>query len=179
MEQFTKERAMEVLQEAKSLEYAIPGITAMTIDMIDTLLLKKREMLMKTTTFEKAELGDKVWDFQYGWGAVRDHRPEPDPGIEVTFPGRASVHYRFNGTYAHNRDINRTLFWGPIEVGTIPMRPPRKVKKIYWLNVSVQAGAVPYIGTRSYKTEEAAKKARNELAEGIQTVPVEIEDYEE
>ena len=76
------------------------------------------------TTFENAKVGDKVWDFIYGWGVVVDTQALPDDfshTLLIEFC-RQRVYYATTGTTSSSSV--RTLFWDEIKFET-PAQPPR------------------------------------------------------
>ncbi len=70
--------------------------------------------------FSKAKVGDKVQDFQQGWGYVEsiDHSQRP---IVVKFNNNVINTYYYNGTQ-WNTDINPSLFWDELKY-EIPKKP--------------------------------------------------------
>lgn len=79
---------------------------------------------MKTTTFEYAKVGDKVWDFNYGWGTVRGtlttHKSRTY--IEVVFTS-CEEYYTPDGVCS-SISGTPTLFWDEIKF-KVPKRPVR------------------------------------------------------
>ena len=97
------------------------------------------------TTFENAKVGDRVWDFNLGWGKVIKVLKGDSFPIEVRFyigEGRSDYEsYTINGSELDN--VRRTLFWDEIKFG-IPTRPKRLVKKTveYWGNIYKKSGCL-------------------------------------
>jgi hypothetical protein len=172
----------EAIIDAVALESFIPGITETTLDIIDNLLLKKREMLMKEVTFENARLGDKVWDFEFGWGTVEEWSKNSHLIVKLDTNGQYKS-YTLDGKRQPgygDPPTNQVLFWGPAKVLlTVPKRPIRKVKKTFWINIYTTntAGepASPYIGFHGvHNSEQEAKDAADTNNRSIQ-YPLEIE----
>lgn len=83
-------------------------------------VLKSGDRIMNRT-FENAKIGDRVWDFSYGWGniiSVTKGYPFP---IGVNFSNGKTFYYKFNGNY-NDTDINPRLFWDEIKF-EIPEKP--------------------------------------------------------
>jgi hypothetical protein len=78
---------------------------------------------MKTTTFENAEVGDRVWDIRKGWGTIFcNHIDGPYP-IEVNFDAEANETFTFEGK-SYQLDLNSTLFWDELKF-VAPEQPSR------------------------------------------------------
>jgi hypothetical protein len=80
-----------------------------------------------TTTFENAKVGDKVWDFVYGWGEVIElDVSEMFDTIRVSFKpfgySEKEVIYYTTGSISFNNP--QTLFWDEIKF-EVPVQPPR------------------------------------------------------
>jgi hypothetical protein len=153
----TKKRAVEVLSEKILL--ANDGLTTSVLDKIDELLLKKKKT-MKTTTFENARAGDRVWDTLYGWGTIYEWRK--DRCLFVKFDkGPSAVQYTLTGYYLNGYDAQRTLYWNELKF-EIPCEPMRKVKKTFWVNIYTTNSAgkpiEPWLGTSTYTTEALARQ---------------------
>jgi hypothetical protein len=85
------------------------------------------------TTFEKAQVGDKVWSVEYGWGKIVDINNSLRYPITVEFNDFASLKlFSFHGSY----EDHQTLFWDEIPI-VAPPRPKRMVRKAveFWLNI--------------------------------------------
>jgi hypothetical protein len=78
---------------------------------------------MKTTTFENAEVGDRVWDILKGWGTVTNTSAKSDYSIEVMFSYNGVVTYTIEGK-SFISDINPSLFWDEVKIKA-PEQPPR------------------------------------------------------
>jgi len=82
-----------------------------------------------TTTFENAKVGDKVWDFSYGWGeVVTTNFPNPSFPLLVRFTTKSPCGGDLEKVYTTNghstKYQNRTLFWDEIKFEA-PEQPPR------------------------------------------------------
>lgn len=75
-----------------------------------------------TTTFEEAQVGDKVWCAMFGWGVVIGTPGGMYP-IEVRFETGVHV-YTLGGKY--RTFASQTLFWDEIEITAPPM--PERVR---------------------------------------------------
>jgi hypothetical protein len=105
-----------------------------------------------TTTFENAKIGDKVWDFNYGWGRLvyNENNGIMYP-ISVEFVCmHVVVQYNLQGFPCDGSGNPRTLFWNELKYD-IPTEPERIRTKIIlndW-------------GRRTYKTIEALRVREN------------------
>ena len=88
--------------------------------------------------FERAKVGDKVWDFMNGWGVIStviDAQSVARP-IHVKFDNGLDEKYTINGTLYPDIS-NQTLFWDEIKFD-IPKKPLPKLevdtKVIVWNN---------------------------------------------
>lgn len=72
------------------------------------------------STFKDAKMGDKVWDFRYGWGYVFSINEYTYP-LNVSF-GMHHAAYLVDG-YSSRFDKNPSLFWDEIkfEIPTTPL----------------------------------------------------------
>ena len=136
--------------------------------------------------FSMARSGDKVWDFEFGWGTVEEISKEHTLIVKLdtgqfkgyTSDGKRSAISCLPGW--NEKPTNQVLFWG--EVGillTNPKRPPRKVKKTFWINVYTTNTAgepvPPYIGFHGvHGSKQEAKDAADNNSISIQ-YPLEIE----
>jgi len=77
---------------------------------------------MSTTTFENAKVGDKVWDYQYGWGEVYCIRMNIEYPLEARFGDLVAV-YTMDGKQ-YTSDTTQRLFWDEIKFEA-PTQPPR------------------------------------------------------
>ncbi len=89
-----------------------------------------------TTTFENARVGDKVWDFVYGWGEVIElDVSELSDTVVVLFKpfgySEKRVIYYTAGSISFNNP--QTLFWDEIKFEA-PVQPPR-MKLIHGVEV--------------------------------------------
>lgn len=76
---------------------------------------------MKTTTFETAKVGDKVWSVEYGWGVIRHTTYTQAAPILVVFNiTDINNKYRQNGKRLYSE--NQTLFWDEVEIEA-PQKP--------------------------------------------------------
>jgi hypothetical protein len=72
---------------------------------------------MKTTTFENARPGDRVWDIRKGWGTIICISTECDDyPVEVRFSHICVDTYTLGGK-AFKPDLNPTLFWDEVKIG--------------------------------------------------------------
>jgi hypothetical protein len=78
---------------------------------------------MKTTTFENAEVSDRVWDIRKGWGTIFCNHIDDDYPIEVNFDNESNDTYTLEGK-SFRPDLNPTLFWDKLEF-VVPKQPPR------------------------------------------------------
>lgn len=76
---------------------------------------------MKITTFETAQVGDKVWDVHLGWGEVYLVGLDEYFPVIVVFPNGETKTYTEGGLYAP-RDANQTLFWDEVKINA-PKKP--------------------------------------------------------
>ena len=78
---------------------------------------------MTTTTFETAEVGDKVWSFSKGWGTITGVDHDYLYPLLVNYDGDNfySGKYTLEGKFP-NTAVNPTIFWGEIEF-TAPPKP--------------------------------------------------------
>lgn len=79
--------------------------------------------MSKTTTFENAKVGDKVWSIEYGFGNIIARYSE----IIIVFflSGKEEVYYTTG--VKRSGSPTRSLFWDKVD---IPTEPKRKVKKV-------------------------------------------------
>lgn len=80
---------------------------------------------MKTTTFENAKVGDKVWCITSGWGEVRGIDFSKAYSIGVYFTSDEFKTYTVDGRYTED-DLNQTLFWDEV-VFEAPSKPLPKL----------------------------------------------------
>lgn len=76
-----------------------------------------------TTTFEQAQVGDKVWCAIYGWGVIAGVSDGFAYPINVQFKDR-NTDYTADGVFYDGE--NQTLFWGEIKITAPPM--PERVR---------------------------------------------------
>lgn len=69
------------------------------------------------TTFENVKVGDRVWDFIYGWGTITEDQYYT---IRVEFDSPKTMTYRLNGKACI--DHPQRLFWDEIKF-EIPTKP--------------------------------------------------------
>lgn len=137
------------------------------------------------TEFSRVQVGDKVWDIEYGWGTVDVIYRN---GVEIAyFTVRFEMCNRIGRYTIQGReyciDTPRRLFWNSI---VFPLRPPRKVKKekVLYANVyKTSYGSYITGQTALYVDEDCAKTcggANIILGEYIGTFPITIiEEVEE
>jgi hypothetical protein len=77
---------------------------------------------MKTTTFENAKPGDRVWDIRKGWGTIVCNLIDDDYPIEVNFDNESNDTFTLEGK-AFRLDLNPTLFWDELKF-VVPEQPP-------------------------------------------------------
>jgi hypothetical protein len=80
---------------------------------------------MKTTTFENAKPGDRVWDIRKGWGIIKELNPHSTYPITVNFDlsKNGEFTYNVNGK-SFMSDVNQSLFWNELKIEA-PEKPPR------------------------------------------------------
>jgi hypothetical protein len=81
---------------------------------------------MKTTTFENAKPGDRVWDICRGWGTVTANRFSGNLksySLDVELDEGTSNAFTIEGKGGAN-DINPILFWNEVKIEA-PEQPPR------------------------------------------------------
>jgi hypothetical protein len=80
---------------------------------------------MKTTTFENAKPGDRVWDIRKGWGIIKELNPHSTYPITVNFDldKNGGATYTVKGK-SFMSDVNQSLFWNKIKIKA-PEQPPR------------------------------------------------------
>jgi hypothetical protein len=86
--------------------------------------------------FEDAQVGDRVWDFRYGFGEIILIAQSKNYPLRVKFPYvDGAMTYTLDGKHYSNEAF-LSLFWDEIKFD-IPPSPKRKVKKIIegWVNV--------------------------------------------
>ena len=98
--------------------------------------------------FKDAKVGDKVWSPIYGWGAVIDIVPFPNP-LSVEFSESGISYYPLDGI-VRGRQI---LFWDEIDM-TPPLKPKREMTVDLYLNL-YKVGEDFFEGY-AYKTREEA-----------------------
>jgi len=87
-----------------------------------------------TTTFENAKVGDKVWDYRYGYGIVDSVENRHFGSITYTFEqGPYKGCSNVLGLDGKDDEGVRYLFWNEIEFET-PVQPPR-MKLIHGVEV--------------------------------------------
>lgn len=84
--------------------------------------------------FSGAKVGDRVWDYLYGWGEIIDVNPSNDYPIRAEFKGHTAS-YTLSGFFSRDY-MNPSLFHDEVKI-TPPPRPKRKVKKpiSVWMNI--------------------------------------------
>jgi hypothetical protein len=75
-----------------------------------------------TTTFENARVGDKVWDFIYGFGEVEHIESKSTFPLKIRFSDNSGYTFTLKGQNLIG--IPQTLFWDKIKFKT-PTQPPR------------------------------------------------------
>lgn len=81
---------------------------------------------MNETTFENAKVGDRVWDYYYKCGKVRELKQDILI-VDFKLPYGARIFSYLGHEQGYFKGV-RTLFWDEIKFET-PPRPKRKVKK--------------------------------------------------
>jgi hypothetical protein len=76
--------------------------------------------------FSNAKVGDKVWDFTYGWGKIYNIDLNSDYPIKVERLNEMDESYTFDGKLGDEEAP--TLFWDEIKY-EIPTKPKRMVTK--------------------------------------------------
>jgi len=93
--------------------------------------------------FKGIKVGDRVWDFKYGWGEVINIKNAYDLDfqnfnrsdlkvLEVKFINpyyQNSFYYTFDGVSFYD-NANQTLFWDEVKI-EIPSKPEIKLKNNY------------------------------------------------
>jgi hypothetical protein len=89
---------------------------------------------MKTTTFENAKPGDRVWDIRKGWGTIDRINSRSTYLITVVpdLDAHAELTYTVEGK-SFISDINPSLFWNEVKIEA-PEKPP-KTKLIHGVEV--------------------------------------------
>jgi hypothetical protein len=126
--------------------------------------------------FRGAKVGDKVWDFLFGWGFVIgvDFGDEEYP-ISVEFNDKEqNIWYSYSGVRIGTGVP--TLFWDEVKF-VAPPKPKRKVKKELegWLNIYYFSGEM---FVKCYKTKAEAEADRygdEERIEEARRIEVEVE----
>jgi hypothetical protein len=83
--------------------------------------------LKPTTTFENAQVGDKVYDLMYGEGAIRRFHDYTDFKLEVHFDCGAEDLFTIDGRW--NKTGNRTLYYAGTKVTIEPAPEPIRKEK--------------------------------------------------
>jgi hypothetical protein len=115
---------------------------------------------MNETTFENAQVGDRVWSYAYGWGTVTNHCPDSYTGrypIVVKFDtGSATGTYTKQGKFTTTEP--QTLFWDEIPI-IAPPRPKRLVTKTaeVWINVYGYGPSINFFSSEEAANEIAGK----------------------
>ena len=75
-----------------------------------------------TTTFENARVGDRVWDFIYGWGKIEHIESKSQYPLKIRFASGSGYAFTLKGE--NLMGIPQTLFWDEIkyEIPTQPLR---------------------------------------------------------
>ena len=85
--------------------------------------------MSKTTTFENAKVGDKVWSIKYGFGEVDSIHKFGVPTINVKFENYKNpldTKSYFTSGIKKNSKYTRDLYWKKVN---IPTEPKRKLTK--------------------------------------------------
>jgi len=108
-------------------------------------------------TFEKAQVGDKVYSLKYGEGKIIRVKPrEENYPIIINFNREASdFAYAINGKYVKN-DLTPDLYWSKPEI-IEPEAPKRLVEKIVnrYCNVYKNNSGNHYLGQMHETKQEA------------------------
>lgn len=80
-----------------------------------------------TTTFETAQIGDRVWSMKDGWGVIRDTNRSARYPIFVYFLSGDIEAFTLGGFYDED-NVTQTLFWDEI-VFDAPKKPLPALKK--------------------------------------------------
>ena len=75
-----------------------------------------------TTTFENAQVGDRVWDFNYGFGIISKIDKNSTYSILVNFDKQDVCVFNKDGKIFS--EVSRTLFWDEIKF-KVPTQPQR------------------------------------------------------
>lgn len=73
----------------------------------------------------KLKIGDRLWDFEYGWGNVTEINKHHEYQIGVNFKYGHRLTYTISGK--NIKEMNQTLFYDEIKFDP-PPRPKRMVK---------------------------------------------------
>jgi hypothetical protein len=73
---------------------------------------------MSEKLFEDAEVGDKVWDFRYGWGIVQSiiNVENTRYPLRIYFNSVERITITFNSEGKSDNQSNQTLFWNEFKV---------------------------------------------------------------
>lgn len=74
-----------------------------------------------TTTFEAAQVGDRVWSIERGWGVIQSLGGGETYPIIVEFQNERSLSYTLGGKRLITHD-RQTIFWDEIEIEA-PQKP--------------------------------------------------------
>ena len=97
-------------------------------------LFEKKFIKKEKRMFEDAQVGDRVWDFIFGWGTIKSIIPNSENPIQVTFDNYNREHrFDLDGKY-NLTDINPFLFWDEIKFN-IPEKPFNLEKELKKLEV--------------------------------------------
>lgn len=77
---------------------------------------------MKSTTFENAKPGLRVWGFLYGWGTITGVKLGDPYPIVVDFDSDIRKTFTLNGL-GYKNDRNQSLFWDEVSFDP-PVQPP-------------------------------------------------------
>ena len=133
--------------------------------------LKENEM--KTTTFETAKVGDRVWCILSGWGEVRGIDSSKAYPIAVYFTRDEFKTYTVNGLYLDG-DLNQTLFWDEVVIDA-PLKPrtdsalPADEKQISALRdqIAIEAMKVFLVDELGHPTLESVAENAYTMADAM------------
>ena len=109
------------------------------------------------TTFENANVGDRVWWYETGsWGVITIIKKFSDFPIEVKFLEGKRKYEVFTVGGTTDLGLKQVLFWDAIKIEA-PPRPKLKVKKVLegWVNVYPASSA--WHDTKGDAEHEAGK----------------------
>lgn len=140
--------------------------------------IENKEIEMKTTTFDNARIGDRVWCIRSGWGEVKEICNDDYPLIVMLENGRIET-YTTGGLY-HMEDVHQSLFWDEVKFEA-PKKPLPSLEvdakvlvwngitpktRRYFSHFSASGEIMCFVnGLTSWTTNQTARWDRWELAE--------------